>query len=349
MSALLERPPYGERDDAQLLGELNRLTEHHRAFCAPYTRMTQDAARLAASLDEVPFVHVGVFKRLELRTTAGGIKHERVLMSSSTTGTSSSRIALDTRSSRLQSASTTAILTAWLGAEERPLLVLDAASSLIRRGALSARVAAALSLRPLAGELAFLLRDAEDPSSVDWHEVTRLARAQDRLLVYGFTWLLWKAWANAEIPDDARAALASTQVSFVHSGGWKKLEALAVPRERFDAALLATVAGGSLVLDYYGLVEQVGVVYPLCAEGYRHVPVWADVQVRDPYTLASLTGEVGQLQLQNALAWGAPYHSVLTEDLGRITAGRCSCGRSGPRFELLGRVPRAEVRGCGNV
>ena len=49
------------------------------------------------------------------------------------------------------------------------------------------------------------------------------------------------------------------------------------------------------------------------------------------------------------LARGAPYFSVLTEDLGRIVPGDCACGRSGRRFELLGRVPKAEIRGCANV
>jgi hypothetical protein len=71
--------------------------------------------------------------------------------------------------------------------------------------------------------------------------------------------------------------------------------------------------------------------------------------VRDSWTLESLVGEPGQLQLMNTLARGAPYHNVLTEDLGRIVPGNCPCGRSGTRFELLGRVPKAEVRGCANV
>jgi len=55
------------------------------------------------------------------------------------------------------------------------------------------------------------------------------------------------------------------------------------------------------------------------------------------------------LQLMNTLAFGAPYHNVLTEDLGRVIEGPCQCGRSGQRFELSGRIPRTEVRGCANV
>jgi hypothetical protein len=122
-----------------------------------------------------------------------------------------------------------------------------------------------------------------------------------------------------------------------------------VSRQDFDALLLREGGPGSRVVDYYGLVEQVGVVFPLCDAGYRHVPAWGGVVVRDPYTLAPLRGESGMLQLMNVLARGAPYHSVLTEDLGRVVEGACACGRGGGRFELLGRVPKAETRGCANV
>jgi hypothetical protein len=51
----------------------------------------------------------------------------------------------------------------------------------------------------------------------------------------------------------------------------------------------------------------------------------------------------------NLLAWGAPYHNVLTEDLGKLVPGECDCGRKGKRFEFVGRVPKAEMRGCANV
>ena len=138
-------------------------------------------------------------------------------------------------------------------------------------------------------------------------------------------------------------------MSFVHSGGWKRLEDEGVDAEQLTRALLARAGPGSQVVDCYGLVEQVGMLYPLCEAGFRHPPVWADVLVRDATDLRTLTGEPGLLQLVNVLARGAPCHNVLTEDLGRIEPGPCPCGRSGKRFVLLGRVPKAELRGCANV
>ncbi len=332
MSTLLEQAPYGPRDETRFRVELNALAEHHRHGCPAYARICGEGASVA--------LHVGVFKHLDLRTEHEGRGAGRTLQSSSTSGTAS-RIHLDPRSGELQARSSVAILKDFAGAEPGPLLILDGARSL-RSRELSARVAAAMSLKPLASELFFLLDDPADPASFLRDELDRALALPGPLRVYGFTSLLWQAW-----PKDLRL---DRPVVFVHSGGWKKLEARKIDRATFDRALLATAAPGSKVIDYYGLVEQVGVIYPLCEHGFRHVPVWAGARVIDPLTGEPVSdGESGALELANLLAWGAPYHHVVTEDLGRIEPGPCPCGRSGPRFELLGRLPKAEIRGCANI
>lgn len=347
MTALIELAPYGPRDDHRLLAELNALTVLHHAGCSPYAAIADPAP--AKTLADVPFVHVGAFKQLDLRTQADSIRHQRTLLSSATSSGVSSKIALDAASSALQSRSVLRILADFVGDKRRPLLILDSSGSLRSRRQVSARIAAALGLQPLASRLHLLLGDSADAQSMRWDELRAAIDGEDELLVYGFTWILWLAWAAGDMPDDVRAALRNKTVHFVHSGGWKKLEQQQVDRHTFDRALLDGVAEGSRVVDYYGLVEQIGVIYPLCEHNVRHVPVWAAAIVRDPWTLAPLPSGDGQLQLLNVLAGGAPYHSVLTEDLGRALPGPCACGRSGPGFELLGRVPKAEVRGCANV
>ncbi len=347
MSQLLERPPFAERDDTLLLREMNDLSRWHLGGCEAYRNIWPDFAE-AQSFADLPFLHVGVFKESVWRTAGDGIAHQRMLKSSATSGTSS-QIALDARSGALQAQSSAAVLKDLLGAEQRPLLIFDHIKSLQQRGEVSARVTAAMSLRPLSSEMHFLLREPDDAASVDWELLRDISSRNPRLLVYGFTWMLWVAWVQSAIPEEVRAALEKVQVHFVHSGGWKKLEAIKIRRDEFDGALLRSVGPGSGVLDFYGLVEQVGIIYPLCDAGYRHVPRWAAVLVRDPWTLQTLTGKQGMLQLMNSLAFGAPYHNVLTEDLGCLIEGGCPCGRSGQRFELSGRIPKAEVRGCANV
>jgi hypothetical protein len=348
MTTLLDSQPFAARDDEVFLREMNELSRWHLEGCSSYRRVWRDF-QSAKRVEDLPFLHVGVFKRQVWKTEAPDLHHRRTLLSSSTTGTSPSRIVLDERSSLLQSQSTVAIFKDLLGEEARPLVVLDDSGSLRRRGEASARITAAMSLAPLAVEIQFVLKNSEDPASMRWDLLDSILQRHSNLLFYGFTWMLWQAWGNAKVPDELRENLRRTKVAFVHSGGWKKLEAARVTRTQFDEALLAKVGSGSKVIDYYGLVEQVGVIFPLCEAGYRHVPRWAGVLVRDPWTLASLPTGPGLLQFMNILSWGSPYHSVLTEDVGQIAAGPCPCGRVGQRFELLGRVPNAEVRGCANV
>ncbi len=347
-AGLLDLAPFGPRDDARLVAELERLTAVHLEGCPEFAAMWP-GWRPDGTIAGLPYVHTQVFKHLRLRTTGEGIAHGRDITSSATSGGAPSSIALDEASSTLQARSTTAILEAFLGDRQRPLVVLDAPKSL-RSRALTARVAAALALRPLSADLHVVLADADDPGSVRWDAVLRAIEGDEALLVYGFTWMLWLAWGVAALPPDVAEALRGVRVDFVHSGGWKRLEALAVGREELEEALLATCAPGSRVLDYYGVAEQVGVIFPLCERGRRHAPAWAQVVVRDPWTLQPVGPEqTGMLQLLNVLALGAPYHSVLTEDVGRLHAGDCPCGRDGTTFTLDGRVPKAEVRGCANV
>ena len=347
MSLLLQYPPYSERPDDLFLREINLLTEQHMAGCKAYERICK-GWQPARRIENAPFVHVGVFKRIELKTENENIVFKRSVQSSSTSG-ASSRVALDEKSSSLQSESATKILSDFLGAEKRPLLILDSAKSLRRRGEMSARIAAAMSLKAMASDILFLLKDPEIPESMKWDELRNALLKNDRFIVYGFSWILWLAWGVNEFPEDIKELLQNKEIFFVHSGGWKKLEAIRVNCDDFNEAVLHLVHKNSKVVDFYGLVEQMGIIYPMCEYGARHVPVWADVIIRDIYTLNPLTEEQGQIQLLNTLAHGAPYHSVLTEDIGRLIPGDCPCGRKGRQFELLGRVPKAEIRGCANV
>jgi hypothetical protein len=347
MSGLLNREPYGPREDALLLAELNELVRFHIQGSPLYRSIVGDDPE-AKRIEDLPFLHVGLFKRFDFRTVNEGIKHKRTLLSSSTSGVSS-QIRLDEKSSALQETSSRKILENFIGGEQRPLLLIDSASSLSQRGTVSARIAASMSLKPFSTEMYFLLQKPDDPESVNWNLLGDVLKKNDSLLVYGFSWILWLAWGNQVIPAPVREALHGKKIVFVHSGGWKKLEEIKVDHKTFNARLLDKLHPDSKVVDYYGMVEQVGVVYPLCEEGFRHPPVWADVVVRDSFSLNPVVGQSGQIQLINPLAWGAPYHSVYTEDLAVMEPGPCPCGRSGKRFTLLGRIPEAEVRGCANV
>jgi hypothetical protein len=339
--------PFGPRDDRQLAAELARLTRSHADRLPAYRRIIA-GNEPQTHIEDVPYLHVALFKHPELFPAGSGFRGRRVASSSTSTGIPSI-VNIDAKTARLQEQSTRAILSCFLPDGQSPLIVMDAPSSLRGRD-VSARVAAAMALRSFASDMHWVMGAAEDASSVDWRVVEEAAGSSDTLVFYGFTWVLWKAFTDGMMTAGARRALASTRATFVHSGGWKRLEAESVAPHRLSDELLSAVAEGSSVLDYYGLVEQLGVVFPQCPEGRRHVPRWSKVLVRDPWTGATAQhGEIGALQLLSPLALTSPTHSVLTEDLGYRFSSPCPCGLEGDTFVLEGRIPRAEVRGCANV
>jgi hypothetical protein len=218
MSRLLDQArPYGPRSETDFLEEMNALTRFHLGGCPEYARIWPDFDR-ARRLADLPWLHVGLFKHIEFRTTGEGIRHERTLKSSATSSGVPSLVALDRASSELQSASTLAIFRDFVGEGTRPLLVLDSSRSLLTRGEVSARVAAALSLRPLASEIHFLLEDAADPDSMKWDVLAGQLASHDELLVYGFTWVLWLAWGATEMPAEVRELLAGLEETRRHRG-----------------------------------------------------------------------------------------------------------------------------------
>ena len=56
------------------------------------------------------------------------------------------------------------------------------------------------------------------------------------------------------------------------------------------------------------------------------------------------------MQVLSVLPGSYPGHSILTEDVGVIHGeDDAAAGVAGRYFEILGRVPRAELRGCSDT
>ncbi len=345
--------PYGLDPAAKqsfLVPRLVDLTAHHRDACEPYRAFTNEWPRPArpGSVEDLPFLPVTAFKEFDLRSTAGpGLS----VRSSATTGVSS-QIFVDKDTRKRQQLSASRILSDFAGAERRPYLVFDLESTLRGSDAMSARGAAVLSVGHLASEFLFVMREVDGRLEPD---AEALARAVERIgdqpfVAYGFTYLLYQA--HEWLERRGWSARAHPDTLFLHSGGWKRLEASAVDKPTFNARVSAVWGvKPERVVDFYGLVEQVGVPYPDCAAGHKHVPYWADIVIRRADSLEPASvGEVGLIQLLNCMPLSAPNHSVLTEDLGALVAeDGCPCGRRGKAFVFKGRAPAAEVRGCSDV
>ncbi len=98
------------------------------------------------------------------------------------------------------------------------------------------------------------------------------------------------------------------------------------------------------------MVEQIGSVFFQCGEcGYFHENDNTKVIVRDENLNSVGKNKKGFLQLVSTVPESYPGNSLLTEDYARIVDVKCSKSKKFKQFEILGRVERAEIRGCSDV
>jgi hypothetical protein len=348
--ALFETAQYrlAQADKEALLAErLRDLTRLHAERCPPYRRLLSGLGRdpgAITSLQDVPMLPVGLFKSHELRS----IPEDRVLKtvtSSGTTGARVSRIHLDGEAAHRQTRTLAAIMTEWIGAARLPMIVVDARSTVADRRSFSARGAGIIGMLTFGRDHFYAL---DDDMRLDREGLRAWLARQggSPVLVFGFTFMVWEHLLAGVEPGEIDLGTAV----LIHSGGWKKLADRAVDNATFRAELERRT-GLRRVHNFYGMAEQIGTVFVECEHGLLHAPNAADVIVRDPATwLEAADGETGLAQLVSALPESYPGHSILTEDLARVDAvDDCPCGRLGKAITILGRVPRAELRGCSDT
>jgi hypothetical protein len=331
--SLIGLPVFGlppAEKSAALLPVLNALTRQHRDACADYDRVLSAAGSSsdATGLPDVPWLPVGLFKRRRLASVPQP-DVLRVLTSSGTTGAARSQIVLDGATAQRQAKALAAVLGTLLGPKRLPLLIIDAPST--ARGS-TARTAGVLGMLPLGRRPVFAL---DEDLRLDEQAVDAFLAAVDGgpFFVFGFTWLVWTRLIGSGRDFGGGILL--------HGGGWKALQAQAVDASTFRSRL-SDELGFAAVRSYYGMVEQVGGIHLEDADGLLRAPVFADVIVRHPRTLEPQPfGEPGLLQVLSGLPTSYPGHSLLTEDLGVV--------EEPGRFQVLGRLPRAEARGCSDV
>jgi phenylacetate-coenzyme A ligase PaaK-like adenylate-forming protein len=309
--------------------------------------------RAANCVADLPFLPVGIFKTSPpLRLVEPG-EITRTLASSATTGQVPSRVVLDAATAKRMTKGVMTIIRDFIGPARRPYLVVDTPATLASSGELGARGAAIQGLRSFATELVCCL--TEDASGTLTLQIEKLLECagkwrQTDLLVYGFTYVLWNHLVK---PLQAKGiTLDLPNVRVLHSGGWKRLQQQAVTKDAFAQGVAAAFGCSSdRVIDFYGMVENVGVVYPDCEQGNKHVPAFADVIIRDELSLEPVApGRRGLVQVCSVLPTSFPGFLILTEDIGEVIhRDGCPCGRRGTAFRFVSRAPKAEVRGCGNV
>jgi hypothetical protein len=359
ISGLLSAAPYsmdpGERQQALLSvfkSELDYACENNAQF-ANYVRHWPVSVSAARTIADLPFVPVSAFKANPPLSLVPAAEVKRTLTSSSTSGQSPSRVMLDAATSRRMTKGVIAIIRDFIGSARRPYLVIDTTENLGRQAELGARGAAIQALGSFATEIVpCLTSDSASGATLDVERLLDFAtRAKDAtVLVYGFTYVIWTQLVCPLRERGIRLNLPDVHV--LHSGGWKRLEQQSVSKDVFIHDVADTFGcAPNRIIDYYGMVENVGVVYPDCEHGYKHVPGFADVIIRDPLTLAPAeVGQAGVVQVCSVLPTSFPGFLLLTDDMGEVVGhDGCACGRRGKYFRFLRRVPKVEMRGCGNL
>jgi hypothetical protein len=331
--------------EARLLESLSALVAHHRERCVEYDRILAATDRVGApypDLASLPWLPVRMFKNHQLKSIPDD-EVVKVLTSSGTTG-EVSRIYLDREAATAQTRMLSRTLQTVLGPRRLPMLVVDSKAVVSDRRSYSARGAGMLGLMNFGRDHVWVLDEDGKPDI----EALRgfLAKHGDQpFLIFGFTFMVWLYLYEA-----ARdAGLDLSQGILIHSGGWKKLIDRAVDNKEFRHRLAADT-GLTKVYNFYGMVEQIGTIFLEGPDGGSlYCPDFADVIIRDPETWQPAPiGTPGLVELVSTLPTSYPGHVLLTEDLG-VIHGVDDGVWPGKRFSILGRLPRAEARGCSDT
>jgi hypothetical protein len=354
LADIFDAPVYGLSTAAKsriLMDMLLQMTGAHYEHCDAYRAVVDglwEGGKTGrwSELADLPYIHVRMFKHYLLKSVADD-QVIKTITSSGTTGAAVSRISLDDLTSRLQTRALVYIMQQFLGKQRLPMLIIDHPSVVKDRRNFSARGAGILGLSNFGRDHTYALNDdmSINHSSIEGFLERHWGQP---ILLFGFTFMVWQYFVTKLQASGATHDL-SKGVLF-HSGGWKKLQDEAVSNADFKQRV-QDVTGIARVHNFYGMAEQVGSVFMECEAGYLHTPVFAELIVRDPTTFRPLPfGTEGIIQVLSCLPGSYPGHSILTEDIGVINGeDSCPCGRLGRYFSVIGRLPKAEARGCSDT
>lgn len=328
---------------------LMNLNQHHFENSQEFKDVSEiyfDQNLDQKSIDQVPFLPVSIFKN-KLLSSVNKSDIYKILKSSGTTGSVPSQIVLDKNTASLQQLTLSKILSHILGKKRLPMIIVDSKSVLKDRKSFTARGAGILGLSIFGKKHLYALND---DFKILKDELKLFAEKYngEPILIFGFTFMVWQYLASEEFDFN----IDLSNAILIHSGGWKKLQSIAVDNTAFKEKLNEKFnIKPENIYNFYGMVEQVGSVFLENSDGYLHTPNFSDIIIRDPKDFSVLPhGEPGLIQVLSILPKSYPGHSLLTEDIGIIMGeDDASNGWKGKYFKILGRAKKAEIRGCSDT
>jgi len=298
------------------------------------------------SLDSFPFLPVRLFKEFNFLS----IKKRdifKTLHSSGTTSNKTSKIYIDKTNALNQIKVLQKIFNNIVGNSRLPMLVVDRKNKNLNRNNFNASAAAVSGFSLFANEVVYLL---DENGEIDYKNLNNFLNnhSKSKFLIFGLTYNVLLNLIN-KLKTNKLDKKNFSEAFLIHGGGWKKIEKQKIKRDNFNK-LLNKKLNIKNIINYYGLVEQIGSIFFECRCGYYIASNFSEIIIRDENFKECEDGKSGFVQLISLLPTSYPGHNILTEDIGEIVKNHsCTCYGHGKRFLIHGRVKDAELRGCSNI
>ncbi|MDC6389782.1 acyl-CoA reductase [Maribacter sp. PR1] len=325
--------------------------EQYRNFCKNKDFNPHD---FNGNLEQIPPIAVSVFKDLGKDLKSVPDNEVKLSLQSSATSGIPSTVVLDKITAKRQAKVMVKVVKDFIGAERKPFIIVDVTPNPENIRFLGARYAAIGGYLNFASEVNYALDiEAGDNVSFNIEKTKEFISSMDKnvpMVVFGFTYMLYAQVVKPLLDKGVKFELPKGS-KIIHIGGWKKLENEKISKPQFNAAMSQLFSvEEEHVIDIYGFTEQMGLNYPDCECGWKHTPIYSEIIVRNPATREQVQdGEEGVLEFLSPIPHSYPGNVVLTDDMGIVNPEPCPYGRNGTRFKILGRLKKAEIRGCGDI
>ena len=317
------------------------LNQHHSKLCNDFKNIisaNKFNIEIKKNIENEFFLPVNLFKKFNL-LSINNKKINKELNSSGTSG-NVSKIYLDNASTLINNRVLYKILKYNFQNFNIPIIFIDKEPSLDNR--FNARKAAIKGFSILSKNKYYLM---DVDGTVDIEKLNKILESNEKAYIFGFTSILWTVFNKNK--KDINNNLS--KVTLIHGGGWKKMKDKNITTNKFNSFFLKNFKIKS-VINYYGMVEQIGSIFFNCKYNFFHTHTFSDIVVRDKNLNPLPFKKKGLVQLISLLPRSYPGHSLLTEDIGTVYGeDNCKCGRAGKYFKIWGRLPKSEIRGCSDV
>ncbi|MEK6908504.1 MAG: acyl-protein synthetase [Nanoarchaeota archaeon] len=344
IDSLLENKPFdiGKNEKYKLfLAAMKEAIDFHYSNSVEFKKIIDNSGqdKFPQNIELIPYLPISLFKKMKL-TSVPDDQIVSVIKSSAITTGIPSTIYIDEVTRKRQIKCLNSILSSFIGNKRLNFIIFDTERTITsKEGEISSRGSAIRGLMPFAKSINFVLDNELNLDAEKLNETIEKINDQE-VCFFGFTWLLYKTLLQLN-----PIKLKNSKV--LHIGGWKKLTDMMVSKEEFNKKIKNNI-GTSNIYDMYGMTEQLGTIYIDCEEGYKHIPLYSEILMRNIDNLKP--SQEGFIQLISPVPHSYPGISLLTEDIGKIIGeDDCHCGRKGKYFIFKERAKDAELKGCGDT